>query len=69
MQKSIEEGTGKDDAIQPLKEEYQKNEGELRTLLRVELRKEKKKYKEDIDILVNLFKKEASDLSRKNQEL
>ena len=52
--------------ISRLKEEHQKKEEELKTLFRVELRKEKKKDKEDTDMVVNLFKKEAGDLMRKN---
>ena len=38
-------------------------------MFQVELRKEKKKDKEDTEMVVNLFKKEAGDLTRKNKEL
>ena len=69
LQKTIEEGSGKDHTIQHLKEEHKKKEEELRTLFRVELRKEKKRDKEDTDMVVNLFKKESGELTRKNQQL
>ena len=38
-------------------------------MFQVELRKEKKKDKEDTEMVVKLFKKEAGDLTRKNKEL
>ena len=41
----------------------------MKTKFQVDLRNEQKKDKEDTFIVVNLLKKEAGDLTRKNQQL